>query len=180
MVWTLAQHLFDFSLSVVHLTLFALFFVMKKKVSHSNMHSESKNQNTKRRMEIKNISYFIFELRNPRMLILPFFKLYCPFLWMGFNCIKARATLRRQFTFYHEVPRNFWYSFYWPQKDERLSWPWTHPVVLKMGPMDWESSIFTLIWVVRRGLILPSPPCWFSLNKSKTVKAVTLAFCSIQ
>ena len=24
------------------------------------------------------------------------------------------------------------------------------------------------------------PPCWFSLNKSETVKAVTLAFCSIQ
>ena len=24
-----------------------------------------------------------------------------PFLWMGFNCLKARATSRRQFTFYH-------------------------------------------------------------------------------
>ena len=28
-------------------------------------------------------------------------KLYGPFLWMGFNCLKAWATLRRQFTFYH-------------------------------------------------------------------------------
>ena len=28
-------------------------------------------------------------------------KLYGPFLWMGFNCLKATATLRRQFTFYH-------------------------------------------------------------------------------
>ena len=28
-------------------------------------------------------------------------KLYGPFLWMGFNCLKARATSRRQFTFYH-------------------------------------------------------------------------------
>ena len=28
-------------------------------------------------------------------------KLYGPFLWMGFNCLKARATLRKQFTFYH-------------------------------------------------------------------------------
>ena len=25
---------------------------------------------------------------------------YGPFLWIGFNCLKARATLRRQFTFY--------------------------------------------------------------------------------
>ena len=31
-----------------------------------------------------------------------------PFLWMGFNCLKATATSRRQFTFYHSVPRNSW------------------------------------------------------------------------
>ena len=30
-------------------------------------------------------------------------KLYGPFLWMGFNCRKATATLRRQFTFYHLI-----------------------------------------------------------------------------
>ena len=40
-----------------------------KKVNHSNTHIESKNQNTKR-MEIENIPYFIFELKNPWMLIL--------------------------------------------------------------------------------------------------------------
>ena len=62
---------------------------------------------------------------------------------MGFNCLKATATSRRQFTFYHSVPRNFWYSFYRPQKDERLSRPWSHPVVLNMGPLDWKSSTLT-------------------------------------
>ena len=31
-------------------------------------------------------------------------KLYGPFSWMGFNCLKARATLRRQFTFYTKFP----------------------------------------------------------------------------
>ena len=41
-----------------------------KKVSNSNMHIESKTQNTKRRMETKKIHYFIFELKNPRTLIL--------------------------------------------------------------------------------------------------------------
>ena len=71
-------------------------------------------------------------------------KLYGPFLlWMGFNCLKATATSRRQFTFYHSVPRNSWYSFYQPRKDERLSRPWSHPVVLIMGPLDWESSALT-------------------------------------
>ena len=56
-------------------------------------------------------------------------KLYDLFLWMGFNCLKATATSRRQFTFYHSVPRNSWHSFYWPWKDERLSQPWSHPVL---------------------------------------------------
>ena len=71
------------------------------------------------------------------------FKLYGPFLWMGFNCVKATATSRRQFTFYHSVPRNTWYSFYRPRKDERLSRPWSQPVVLNTGLLDWESSALT-------------------------------------
>ena len=67
-------------------------------------------------------------------------KLYGTFLWMGFNCLKATATSRRQFTFYHSVPRNSWYSLYRPRKDERLSRPWSYPVVLNTGLLDWESS----------------------------------------
>ena len=34
-------------------------------------------------------------------------------------------------------------SFYQPQKDERLSWPWNHPVVLNMQPLDWKSTTLT-------------------------------------
>ena len=30
--------------------------------------------------------------------------LCCPFLWMGFNCLKARATSRRQLTFTNKFP----------------------------------------------------------------------------
>ena len=41
------------------------------------------------------------------------------------------------------VPRNSWYSLYRPRKDERLSRPWNHPVVLNTGPLDWESSTLT-------------------------------------
>ena len=58
------------------------------------------------------------------------------FLWIGFNCLKTRSTLKRQFTFCHKVPRNFWYLFYKPRKDGRLSQPWSQPLVLKMGPLD--------------------------------------------
>ena len=62
---------------------------------------------------------------------------------MGFNCLKATATSRRQFALYYSVPRNSWYSFYRPRKDERLSRPLSHPVVLNTGPLDWESSALT-------------------------------------
>ena len=69
-----------------------------------------------------------------------------PFLLMGFNCLRARATLRRQFTFHHLVQRNFWYWFYQPRKDERLSQPWSHPVVLNTESLDWEYNMCTRWW----------------------------------
>ena len=69
--------------------------------------------------------------------------LWTLFLWTRFNCLKVGATSRRQFAFYHYVPRNSRYSFYRPQKDERLSWPWSHPVILSTRPLDWESSPLT-------------------------------------
>ena len=65
-------------------------------------------------------------------------KNYGPFL-----CLKARATARRRFTFYHLVSRNSWYSSYPPRKDERLSGAWSHPMVLNTGPLDQESSALT-------------------------------------
>ena len=55
-----------------------------------------------------------------------------------------RATTRRQFTFYHSVPRSLpTFSLDQPWKDEKLSQPWSHRVVLNLGPLDWESSALT-------------------------------------
>ena len=61
----------------------------------------------------------------------------------GVQTLLAHATTRRQFTFYHYVPGRSWYSFDRHQKDERLSRPWSHPVVLNQGPLDWESCALT-------------------------------------
>ena len=37
------------------------------------------------------------------------------------------------------ISRNSWYSFYQPRKDERLSRPWSHPMVSKMSTRNfWE------------------------------------------
>ena len=54
-----------------------------------------------------------------------------------------RTTLRRQFTFYHSLPRNSWYSIYRPLKDKSLSRLWTQQVVLNTGNLDWESNALT-------------------------------------
>ena len=53
-----------------------------------------------------------------------------------------RATMR-QFTFYNLVERNSWYLFHRSRKGERLRRPWSHPVILIMGPLNWESSTLT-------------------------------------
>ena len=54
-----------------------------------------------------------------------------------------RSTTRRQFTFYHLVSRSSRYSTDRPWKDERLFLPYSHPVVLNRGPLDWEFSTLT-------------------------------------
>ena len=46
-----------------------------------------------------------------------------------------RATARRQFTFYYYVLGNSWYFLDLPQKDESQSQPWSHPVILSLGPL---------------------------------------------
>ena len=52
---------------------------------------------------------------------------------MGFNCLNATKPLGG----------DSWYSFDQPQKDERLNSPWSQPIVLNLGPLDWESSTLT-------------------------------------
>ena len=54
-----------------------------------------------------------------------------------------RATTRRQFTFYHQVPWTSWYSFDRNQIDERLSQLGSPPVVLNLERLDTESSART-------------------------------------
>ena len=54
-----------------------------------------------------------------------------------------RVTTRRQFTFYHSVPKNSRYPFDQPPKDERLTRPWSHTVSFNTAPLDWESSALT-------------------------------------
>ena len=48
--------------------------------------------------------------------------LYFDWVQQHQDCLTAS---RRQFNFYHYVPRNPWYSIYGPRKDERLNRSWS-------------------------------------------------------
>ena len=75
-------------------------------------------------MEVKDKKIFFFKKKN-----------YGPFLQMGFN--KTTEALQGDSllvtTMFPQIPGM--YSFDQPWKEERLSQPWVHLVVLNMGPL---------------------------------------------
>ena len=44
--------------------------------------------------------------------------------------------------FFPLAPRKSWYSFDRPQKDERLSQPWSHRMVLNLGKILFDQNVF--------------------------------------
>ena len=58
--------------------------------------------------------------------------------WMGFNYLNATEPLWGDSLFYQSVLRSYWYSFDQPQKDKRLHWPSSNPVILSMELLDWD------------------------------------------
>ena len=72
-----------------------------------------------------------------------------------------RAITRREFTFYHSVPRNSWYPFELPRKDERLTRPWSHAVAFNARPLDRGSSALTNIPVFPLLIFNESKRCHF-------------------
>ena len=74
-------------------------------------------------------------LKNPNFM--------APFYGRGSTASRLEPVRGGSLLFTTKVPRNSWYSFYRPLKDERLSRPWSHPLVLNTKPLDWESSALT-------------------------------------
>ena len=62
------------------------------------------------------------------------------FCWLNFF---SALFHEKAVTFLPLSSQKSWYSFDWPQKDERLSRPWSHLVILNMEPLGWESSTLT-------------------------------------
>ena len=71
------------------------------------------------------------------------FNFMAPFYGWGSTASRLQPLRGGSLLFTNSVPRKSWYSFYRPRKDERLSRPWSHPVVLNTGPLDWELSTLT-------------------------------------
>ena len=59
---------------------------------------------------------------------------------MGLNCLKVAEPLLGDSLLFTAKSPGVPYTFDRPRKDERLSRPWIHPVVLNPGPLSWEPS----------------------------------------
>ena len=66
-----------------------------------------------------------------------------PFHGWGSTISRLQSHFEETFYFFHSTPKTSWYSFNQPQEDKRLSKPWSHPVVLNLGLLDWETSALT-------------------------------------
>ena len=67
----------------------------------NNSTNFTENNDYKSDQSLFTVTQYVNQVDKPGQPITLNFKLYGPFLWMGFNCLKASATSRRQFTFYH-------------------------------------------------------------------------------
>ena len=75
------------------------------------------------------------------LLIIDFNKNFmAPFYGWGSTASRLEPLQGGSLLFTTQFPEIPGISFYRPRKDERLSQPWSHPVVLNTGPLDWESS----------------------------------------
>ena len=94
-------------------------------------------------------------------------KLYGPFLWMGFNFLKAAEPLRGDISILPtKCPEISGTPFGRPWKDEKLSQPWSHPVVLNSEYLDWKPNALTtrpllLLFLQMRQLIVQWKNKWF-------------------
>ena len=77
--------------------------------------------------------------------------LYGPFLWMGLNCLKATEPLRKDSLLFPtqspEVPGTHSVDL---RRMKGCGLPWSHPAVLNLGLLDWESSTLTTAVIGRR------------------------------
>ena len=68
-------------------------------------------------------------------------KLYGSFLWMGFNCFKVQCWYENSVYFLplstQKILVLIWLTL---DRWKAVIRPWSHQVVLNLGPLDWESS----------------------------------------
>ena len=64
-----------------------------------------------------------------------------PFYGWCWTASRLQSHYKERVHFLPPSPRNSSHSFYQTRKDERLSQPWGHPVVLNLGPLDWLNSV---------------------------------------
>ena len=93
-------------------------------------------------------------------------KLYGPFLWMGLNYLKATEPLRGDSLFLTNqspgVPGTHLIDF---RRMKECSLSWSHPVVLNLGRLDWETSTLT-ITIIRKRYVKCKCPVFTNIKQT--------------
>ena len=94
---------------------------------------------------------FLLPVKNNEKLFYIKKKLYGPFLWMGFNCIKGTEPPRRDsLLFTTQETGVFGIHLIILGRMKGCPLPSSHPVVLNLGLLDWESSTLTTMVIEKR------------------------------
>ena len=103
-----------------------------------------------------------------------YFKTLWPLFMDGFQLPQSCSHFKEAVYFLPLSSQKFLvYSFYRPRKDEKLSRPWSHTVVLNTGPLDWKSSTLTT------RVLLPLLRKWLTSKKNMELNRTIVKYFSI-
>ena len=97
-----------------------------------------------------------------------------PFYGWGSTASRLEPLRGGSLLFTTKFPKNSSYSFYQPRTGERLSWPWSHPAVLKSKEQsklyisDYLCSGVGVVWLrdaTSEGLVLGLPSPFLKIEK---------------
>ena len=107
-------------------------------------------------------------------------KLYGPFLWMWFNCVKATKPLKGDSLLFITqslgVPITYLIDL---GRMKGCGWPWSHPAVLNPGLLDWETSTLTTT-IIGTKYVKCKCPVFIDINPLQPSVAFLYPLCIIK
>ena len=101
------------------------------------------NNKKTRKMSFWCLCCYLWTYFTPSSIVSNKKKLYDTFFWMGFNCLNATGSLQGDSLLLTSKSPGSPGTHLIEKMDGRLSWLWSHTMVLNLGRLEWESSALT-------------------------------------